>query len=328
MKHTLKFAVLICVACLLPTGCTVKDVESDGGTGTTGAADGTLSGTVTIDGSSTVFPISQAVAEEFQKQHTGVKVVVGTSGTGGGFEKFLLGETDINDASRPIKQEEIDACRENDIEYVELKIAIDGLSVIIHPENDWCEFLTVEQLRSIWMPNSTISLWSDVNPNWPQKEIGLYGPDTDSGTFDYFTEVICGKGGASRSDYTPSTDDNILVRGVAGDPYSLGYFGYAYYVENRDKLKIVGIAGSDASTDVIPTNETIEGGTYVPLSRPLFLYVNKAALNKPHVAEFLKYYLEQGQDLVSEVGYVRLGKSLATETWNILDEALGGSESL
>lgn len=308
-------------------GCTVKDVGS-GSSSSLAEISGGLSGTVTIDGSSTVFPISQAVAEEFQKQHSDVKVVVGTSGTGGGFKKFVSGETDINDASRPIKQQEIDACRDNNIEYLEMKIAIDGLSVIVNPENDWCKCLTVAQLNSIWKPDSEIINWSDVNPEWPQEKIRLYGPDTDSGTFDYFTEAICGEGGASRSDYTPSADDNVLVRGVAGDKYSLGYFGYAYYKENQDKLEIVGVAaGPDSTTCVKPTDETIEAGEYVPLSRPLFLYVNKASLNKPEVAAYLEYYLQQGQDLISEVGYVRLSESLVTETLQAFKDAFGGSET-
>ncbi|MDA1050586.1 MAG: PstS family phosphate ABC transporter substrate-binding protein [Planctomycetota bacterium] len=319
----------ISVGCLILGGCTVKDAGPDASRNSSAGSAGKLTGRVMIDGSSTVFPISQAVAEEFQKQHSGVKVVVGTSGTGGGFKKFVVGETDINDASRPIKQKEIDACKENGIEYLELKIAIDGLSVIVNPQNDWCECLTVAQLNTIWKPNSEVINWSDVNPKWPQEKIRLYGPDTDSGTFDYFTEAICGEEGASRSDYTPSADDNVLVRGVAGDRYSLGYFGYAYYVENKDKLKIVGVAsGTDSTSCVQPTDETIEAGNYVPLSRPLLLYVNKASLKKPEVATYLEYYLEQGQALVSEVGYVRLSQSLVAETRQTLEDALGGSDTM
>ena len=315
-----------CVTCLMLTGCTIKDAGSGSRSDSASGPIGKLTGTVTIDGSSTVFPISQAVAEEFQKQYAGVKVVVGTSGTGGGFKKFMLGETDINDASRPIKQSEIDTCRENGIEYLELKIAIDGLSVIVNPQNDWCDSLTVAQLKAIWGPESDTSNWSDIDPSWPAERVRLYGPDTDSGTFDYFTEAICGEGGASRSDYTPSADDNVLVRGVAGDRYSLGYFGYAYYEENKDKLKIVAVApGSDKAEAVKPTDETIETGKYVPLSRPLFLYVNAAALKKPEVATFLQYYVEEGQALVGEVGYVRLSEALAAETRQALDTALQSS---
>lgn len=318
MNRFKTFAALLAAWCLILVGCQVKEAGTD---------------RVTIDGSSTVFPISQAVAEEFQKKNPGLRVVVGTSGTGGGFKKFVLGETDVNDASRPIKQSEIETCRKNGIEYLELKVAIDGLSVVVNPQNDWCDCLTTAQLKAIWGPNSKVTTWSDVNPNWPDEEIKLYGPDTDSGTFDYFTEAICGESGASRADYTFNTDDNFLVRGVAEDKYSLGYFGYAYYVENSDKLKIVGIApggppkrGVPAAGCVKPTDETIEAGRYVPLSRPLFLYVNKASLKKPAVAAFLKYYLKEGQDLVSEVGYVRLSKSAHAKSQQALEDALGPAD--
>lgn len=329
MRNLSSLTRFFSVGCLILGGCTVQDAGSDASNNSSPESAGRLIGTVVIDGSSTVFPISQAVAEEFQKQHSGVKVVVGTSGTGGGFKKFVLGETDINDASRPIKQEEIDACKKNGIEYLELTIAIDGLSVIVNPQNDWCECLTVAQLNSIWKSNSEVINWSHVNPKWPPEKIRLYGPDTDSGTFDYFTDAICGGSGASRADYTPSADDNVLVRGVAGDKYSLGYFGYAYYVENKDKLKIVGVAsGTDNTSCVKPTDETIEAGKYVPLSRPLFLYVNKASLKKNEVATYLEYYLEQGQDLVSEVGYVRLSQPLVAATRQTLEDALGGSDNM
>ena len=325
MKIILGWAFFLGIGVFALGGCTVKDSGLD----SSGDSSGKLSGTVTIDGSSTVFPISQAVAEEFQKQYSGVKVVVGTSGTGGGFKKFVLGEIDINDASRPIKQKEIDACRENGIEYIALKVAIDGLSVIVNPENDWCRGLTVAQLKSIWEPDSKVTSWSDVDSKWPEKEIRLYGPDTDSGTFDYFTEAICGEGGASRTDYTPSTDDNVLVRGVSGDQYSLGYFGYAYYVENKDKLKIVGVAPELQGTEFVePTDQSIETGEYTPLSRPLFLYVNKAALKRPEVATFVKYYLAQGQNLASEVGYIRLSQSILDETRKTLRESLGDSAAV
>ena len=186
---------------------------------------------------------------------------------------------------------------------------------MVNPQNEFVSALTTEQLKKIWAPDSTVELWSDVDPAWPRKEIKLYGPDTDSGTFDYFTEVICGEGGASRSDYTPSTDDNVLVKGIAGDKYSLGYFGYAYYVENKDKLKAVGIAeGSDASRAVVPEAKSIEDGKYTPLSRPLFLYVNKASLAKPHVRAFLEFYLREGQKLVGEVGYVKLSADALAAT--------------
>lgn len=314
------------LAVALVTGCSVKDAgtESADSTTTGSSTAGGLSGRISINGSSTVFPISQAAAEEFHKKHTGVHVDVAMKGTGGGFKAFIRGETDINDASRPIKQKEIDGCKKAGIEYLELKIAIDGLSVVVNPENDWCDCLTVEQLKAIWEPGSKVNNWKQVNPAWPDEKIVLYGPDTDSGTFDYFTEVICGEGGASRSDYTPSVDDNVLVRGVGGDKGSLGYFGYAYYAENKDKLKVLGVAaGSDPKACVKPTDATIEGGKYVPLSRPLFLYVNKASLKKSEVAAFLKFYLQEGQDLVGEVGYVRLSQSVIGETRQALEDAAG-----
>lgn len=320
MKNKLKFSCLFLVGMMMLNGCSVKEAGSDSSSSTDSS--GKLAGTININGSSTVFPISQAMAEEFQKLHPGVKVPVGTKGTGGGFKMFVRGEIDINDASRPIKQKEIDACKANGIEYIELKIAIDGLSVTVNPKNDWCDCITVEQLKMIWEPGSKVTKWSDVNPEWPEKKIKLYGPDTDSGTFDYFTEVICGEGGASRTDYTPSTDDNVLVRGVSGDDNAMGYFGYAYYSENKDKLKVLGItSGSDADC-VKPTAQTIEAGEYVPLSRPLFLYVNKASFKKPEVAAFLKYYLGEGQTLVSEEGYVRLSKELLNETQQTLKTLL------
>lgn len=322
----MRLARVVIVASIVLVGCTVKDSETESTKESSNGSPETTQGTVSIDGSSTVFPISQAVAEEFQKLHPDWNVVVGTSGTGGGFKKFVLGETDINDASRPIKQKEIDACKDKGIDFLELKIAIDGLSVIVNTENDWCSCLTTDQLKAIWEPESKVTNWSDVDPKWPNEKIRLYGPDTDSGTFDYFTEAICGEGGASRSDYTPSADDNVLVRGVSGDKYSLGYFGYAYYTESKDKLKIVGVAnGSDTTNCVTPTNETIEAGNYTPLSRPLFLYVNKAALKRPEVAAFLTYYLEQGQTLVSEVGYVSLSKDTVSKTQQELKSAIEDS---
>jgi phosphate transport system substrate-binding protein len=272
---------------------------NNGGGGTTG---GTLSGTVIGDGSSTVFPITQAVAEEFTASYPEVQVSVGISGTGGGFEKFCNGETDIQDASRAIEQEEIDVCAQNGVEYVELLIALDGLSVMVNPANGFAECLTVEQLNEIWKPGSTIDNWSEVDPSFPDQPLTLYGAGTDSGTFDYFTDVINGEEGASRSDYTASEDDNVLVQGIAGDENALGYFGYAYYVQNSDKLKLVAIDGGNGC--VRPEPATINDGSYAPLSRPLFVYVSKAALAKPEVVAFMDFYMERSQELVADVGYV------------------------
>jgi phosphate transport system substrate-binding protein len=267
----------------------------------------TLRGNVRVDGSSTVFPITEAVAEEFGmlREHRRVRVTVGVSGTGGGFKKFLAGETDINDASRPIKQKEIDKARKNGVKYIELPVAYDGLSVVINKKNTWVDYLTVAELNKIWKPGSTVKTWKDIRPNWPDQKIQLYGPGTDSGTFDYFTEVINGKSQVSRSDFTKSEDDNVLVKGVAGDKGSLGYFGFAYYVENKDKLKIVPIKQGNKNP-VAPTMTTINNGSYAPLSRPIFIYVNLQSAKKPEVRAFVRFYLKNAKELSKEVGYVPL----------------------
>ncbi|MDA0770623.1 MAG: phosphate ABC transporter substrate-binding protein [SAR202 cluster bacterium Casp-Chloro-G4] len=285
-----------------------------GGSTGTGAGDGTgqpssgsgVSGQIEIDGSSTVFPITEAVAEEFRNSHPNVQVNVGVSGTGGGFKRFIEGQIDINDASRPIKPSESGTAAENGVEYLELEVAIDGLAVMVSPQNDFVECLTVEQLKTIWEPGSSVKTWNDVDPTWPNNGLNLYGPGTDSGTFDYFTEVVMGEAQASRPDYSASEDDNVLVQGIGGDRNALGYFGYAYYIENVDKLKIVAI---DAGAGCVkPTAETIENGKYQPLSRPLLIYINKASLEKPDVNAFLRFYMENGAELAEEVGYIRLSE--------------------
>ena len=263
-----------------------------------------LSGTIEIDGSSTVFPVSEAVAEEFRKAHPDVRVNVGVSGTGGGFKRFTVGEIDISDASRPIKDNEAQAAADNGIGYVALRVAMDGLSVMVSPENDFVECLSTAQLKMIWQPESSVTNWSDVDPTWPEKKIALYGPDTDSGTFDYFTEEVMGETQASRADYTASADDNVLVQGIAGGKYSLGYFGYSYYAENMDKLKLVAV--DSGSGCVTPTAESIENGTYAPLSRPLFIYVSEQSLERPEVEEFVNFYIDNAAELAQEVGYIRL----------------------
>ncbi|MDT3698688.1 MAG: PstS family phosphate ABC transporter substrate-binding protein [Thermincola sp.] len=278
-----------------------------------------LTGAIQIDGSSTVFPVSEAVGEEFQKVNPEVRVTVGVSGTGGGFKRFTVGETDISDASRPIKDSEAAAAKEKGIEYIELPVAYDGLSVIVNKDNDWVDKLTVEELKKIWEPDSKITKWNQIRPNWPDKEIKLYGPGTDSGTFDYFTEEINGKAQASRSDYNASEDDNVLVQGIEGDRYSLGYFGYAYYVENKDKLKVVPIdAGKGA---IAPSEQTINDGTYSPLSRPIFIYVNKTALKRPEVYEFVKYYVTEAPKLVPEVGYVALPEKMYKDGLSLVESS-------
>ncbi len=269
-----------------------------------GGSGGTETVTVAIDGSSTVFPITEAVAEEFQRAHRDVRVTVGISGTGGGFKKFTVGETDINDASRPIKSSEVDMARQNDIDYIELPVAFDGISVVVNPENTFVDALTVAELNSIWKAESEVRNWSDVRTGFPDEPIALYGPGTDSGTFDYFTEVINGKSGACRADFTASEDDNVLVQGVAGDPKGLAFFGYAYYAENRERLKVVAVDPGDGP--VTPSDVTINDGTYRPLSRPIFIYVSTAAAERPEVQAFVRFYLENTPELVEEVGYVPL----------------------
>jgi phosphate transport system substrate-binding protein len=295
------------VLALAFTACGDDDEETGtNGTESPGAtADEELSGSINGDGSSTVFPITEAVAEEFGKLHD-VDVTVGISGTGGGFEKFCNGETDFSNASRPIKEDDEAeglACAANNIEYVEFEVAYDGLSVVVNPSNDFAECLTVEQLNAIWAPESSVNNWNEADPSFPDQDLTLYGPGTDSGTFDYFTDEINGEEGASRADYTASEDDNVLVQGIAGDDNALGYFGFAYYVENEDKLKVLGIDGGSGC--VVPSQETIESGEYAPLSRPLYVYVTKEALERPEVAEFMRFYLTEGPDLAVEVGYVK-----------------------
>ncbi|MBI4296345.1 MAG: PstS family phosphate ABC transporter substrate-binding protein [Chloroflexi bacterium] len=264
----------------------------------------TLSGTIEIDGSSTVYPITEAVAEEFGKLHPQMRVNVGISGTGGGFKRFTVGETQISDASRPIKNSEKERAAKSNIQWLELPVAFDGLSVMVNPQNSWATSMTTAELKKLWEPGSTVKRWNQIRPEWPDRPINLYGPGTDSGTFDYFTEAIVGKEDASRPDYTASEDDNVLVQGIAGDPNALGYFGYAYYVENKDKLKLVAIDGGRGP--VLPSEETIRKGTYTPLSRLIFIYINRAALARPEVKEFVRFYMTEGPALVAEVGYIPL----------------------
>ena len=272
--------------------------------GTDATPTGALGGTIEIDGSSTVFPVSEAVAEDFHKVNSGVNVNVGISGTGGGFKRFTVGDTDISDASRPIKSSEAAAAANNGIDYIELLVGTDGLSVVVNPRNDFVECLTVDELKKIWEPGSTLNNWSQVRAGFPDRPLRLYGADTDSGTFDYFTEAIVGEAQASRSDYTASADDNVLVQGIGGDRNALGYFGYAYYAENQDKLKLVAVDVGEGC--VTPTAYTIESGKYKPLSRPLFIYVNRASLDKPEVRAFVEFYMKNARSLVSEVGYIPL----------------------
>jgi phosphate transport system substrate-binding protein len=259
---------------------------------------------VKVDGSSTVFPITEAVAEEFQAANRGVNVTVGVSGTGGGFEKFCNGEIDISNASRPIKPEEVDMCKAAGVDYVELKVGIDALTVVVNSRNTWANSLTLAELKKMWEPaaQGKIMNWNQVRSDFPDASLKLFGPGTDSGTFDYFTEKVVGESKASRSDFTASEDDNVLVQGVSRDPNALGYFGYAYYVANQQRLKAVPLDGGDGA--VAPNQEDVENHSY-PLSRPLFIYVSKQSAQRPEVASFVEFYLNN-PDLVSEVGYVPL----------------------
>jgi len=260
---------------------------------------------VEIDGSSTVFPITEAVAGEFQKEHE-ARVTIGVSGTGGGFKKFCRGETAINDASRPIMPVELKRCKENGVEFIELPIAYDGISVVTHKENDWVDSMTVAELKKIWEPaaQGKINNWSQVRDDWPDRDLELYGAGVASGTYDYFTKAIVGEEGASRGDFTSSEDDNVLVKGVSSDKNSLGFFGFAYYRQNKDKLDAVPIKAEGAPKAVAPSTETIADGTYQPLTRPLFIYVKAEAAKKKAVSEFVNYYLNESASLVEDVGYV------------------------
>ncbi len=269
------------------------------------------SNVVKIDGSSTVYPITEAVAEEFQKaKKNAIKVTVGISGTGGGFKKFCRGETDISDASRPILQKEMDVCAQAGIKYVELPVAFDALTIVINPKNTWIKEFKVEDLKTIWEPGAQakVTRWNQVNPAWPDAPLKLFGPGADSGTFDYFTDAINGKEKASRGDYTASEDDNVLVQGVARDVNAIGYFGMAYYAENKDKLKAVPIVNKGSTKAVSPSLETVMDGTYQPLARPIFIYVSSKAMERPEVREFVEFYLTHAAKLTKEVGYVPLAK--------------------
>jgi phosphate transport system substrate-binding protein len=262
---------------------------------------------VKIDGSSTVYPITEAVAEEFQKsKKNAIKVTVGISGTGGGFKKFCRGETDISDASRPIVKKEMDACAAAGIKYVELPVAFDALTVVIHPSNTWAANLKPEQLKVMWEPaaQGKITNWKQVDPSFPDLPLKLYGPGADSGTFEYFTEAIVGKAKSSRGDYTASEDDNVLVQGVSRDKGGIGYFGFAYYIENQGKLKAAGIW--NGKKFVTPSAAVVEDGSYQPLARPIFIYVNAKSLEKPEVKEFIHFYMKHGSKLTQEVKYVQL----------------------
>ncbi|HKY42713.1 MAG TPA: PstS family phosphate ABC transporter substrate-binding protein [Pyrinomonadaceae bacterium] len=323
MAPTLRAAALLVAICaMLSSAC---------GPGATNRSSGSSDSTVIkIDGSSTVFPITEAVAEEFQREKQGVQVTVGISGTGGGFKKFVRGEIDIADASRPILAEEMAQARANGIEFLELPIAFDAITVVVNPQNTWVDSITVAELKKIWEPDAQgkITHWNQIRPQWPNEKIALFGAGADSGTFDYFTEAIAGKAKASRGDYTASEDDNVLVQGVEGNKYALGYIPYAYFAPHRSRMKAVPIEWDKNKVQgpVAPSPENVLAGTYNPLSRPLFIYVSRKSMDKPHVKEFVDFYLKSVPTLAKEVKYLELpgtAYQMATERVRTLQTGTG-----
>lgn len=282
---------------------------------------------VKVDGSSTVYPVTEAVAEEFQKANKGLKVTVGVSGTGGGFKKLCRGDIDISNASRPISASEMADCKKIGVEFVELPVAFDALTVVINPKNTWLKQATVAELKKMWEPaaQGKVMRWNQVNPTWPDQPMKLFGAGSDSGTFDYFTEAIVGKSKSSRGDFTASEDDNVLVQGVAGDVNAIGYFGYAYYAENTGKLKALPIVEKEGKPAVSPSPETVISGTYQPLARPIFIYVNAKSLAKPEVKKFVDFYMAQGAKMAAEVKYVPLPASVYASNVKHLTEVRKGS---
>jgi len=263
-----------------------------------------LTGSISVDGSSTVYPLSEAVAEEFRMEQSKVKVTIGSSGSGAGFKKFARGESDISNASRAIKEKEINACKQSNIEYTEVRVALDGIAIVVNKSNSWMESITTAELKLLWEPNGTVVNWSDIRPEWPAEKINLYGPNTAHGTYDFFTEEIVGESGASRPDYNAVSDYNVAVQGIAADGNALGYFGLAYYTENQDKLKLIAVDNGNGA--VMPSLETVGDGSYTPLARPLYIYVSKAATERKEVTEFVKFYINNASVLSADVGYIPL----------------------
>ncbi|MFY9256127.1 MAG: PstS family phosphate ABC transporter substrate-binding protein [Fuerstiella sp.] len=296
----------LCFALMLGSliGCSVESANNGGDVGENAVGSAKR---IVADGSSTVGPITGLVGEMFEELHSDVEVPVTITGTGTGFGRFAAGEIDINDASRRIKDSEKAKCEEGNIEYVELMVAMDGISVVVNKDNDFIDSITVAQLKKMWEPDSTVKKWKDIDPTWPDEDIKLFGPGRESGTFDYFTKAINGEEGATRDDYSSSGDDNQLVTGVSGDKYALGYFGYGYYEMSKDKLKMLKVSSTDdPAAGVAPSPEVIQSGAYAPLARPVFIYVNKASLKRPEVAEFLTFYLGEGQEAIPKVGCVKM----------------------
>lgn len=284
-------------------------------------------GKIYIDGSSSVYPLTEAVAEEYRHHKPDIRITVGVSGTGGGFKKFLRGETDISNASRPISPAELKESRENGIEFIEIPVCYDGMAVVVNPQNTFVSDITVAELHKIWGPESQgkVMRWNQVRDSWPDSPLKLYGAGTSSGTFDFFTEAINGRAKSSRGDYTASEDDNVLVQGISSDPNGLGYFGLAYYRENSDRLKLVGIRAQEGSPVVFPSDSTVREGAYQPLSRPEFIYVNKKAMDKPYVRDFLRFYIANAAPLAAEVGYVPLSEEIYRLCLLRVEKRLSGS---
>lgn len=334
MKSTAKIqaslSLLVVSASLFTQGCSKHSDRKDGAQ--PGAAPETAAAAaaiIAIDGSSTVFPVTEAVAEEFQKKHP-AKVTIGVSGTGGGFKKFCKGEVAVTGASRPIKPSEVELCGANKIQYVELPVAYDGIAVVVHPKNTWTDKLTVAELKRMWEPEAQgkVAKWHQVRTGFPEKELHLFGAGVDSGTYDYFTKAIVGEEHKSRGDFTSSEDDNVLVHGVSTDQYALGFFGFAYYSENKDKLKLVPVDDENEQNGagaIAPSPETVADGTYQPLSRPIFIYVNEKEAKRPEIDKFITYYLNEGSALVKETGYIPLTKSAVAMVLSRFQKRVTGS---
>jgi phosphate transport system substrate-binding protein len=285
------------------------------------SAGGNLSGTIRIDGSSTVGPLSEAAAELFREENPDVRITVGISGTGGGFEKFCAGETDISDASRQIEPDEVEACKKENVSYEEVQIANDGLAVVVNPDNDWAQCLTTAELKKIWEPGSDVNNWNQVRSGFPDQGMKLFGAGTDSGTFDYFTEAINGEEGATRKDYSPSEDDNVTVQGVSGDAGNMGYFGLSYAIANEGKVKAIQVDGGDGCVE--PTSETVQNGTYKPLSRPLFIYPSAQALKQEVVRKFVQFYVDNQAAIAEQAQFVPLTDEQSQESKDKVDRLAG-----
>jgi phosphate transport system substrate-binding protein len=317
MRRTRWFAIVAAVMAiaLVGVGCGGDDADTGGS--------GALSGDVRIDGSSTVGPLTEAAAEFFQQENPDVRVTVGISGTGGGFEKFCAGETDANDASRQIEADEEELCSNAGVEWLEIQVANDGLAIVVNPENDWADSLTVEQLRAIWNEGSEIDNWNQVDPSFPDVPLELFGAGTDSGTFDYFTDAVNGEEGVSRTDYQATEDDNVSVQGVAGSKGGMAYFGLSYYEQNTDKLKLLAI--DNGSGPVTPSRETVQSGEYTPLSRPLFIYPSVSALQRPEMAAFMQFYLDNADSIAEQALFVPITTEQKAASQAALDEIVGAA---